>query len=146
MNDVVSKLNKGLREGSTKIDLTKGVGNSLSKNLDKFKDEYGKFSKFIEGGKIDFIDTKEAVKSGENLIKTFREIKRIAGDFEDLTLIEAKRLFPEAFDSKVSSLLGGLEKLSSSMDKLSSKQLDLSATEKELGELQDRAAELQKIM
>jgi hypothetical protein len=31
MNDVVSKLNKALREGTTKIDLTKGVGNSISK-------------------------------------------------------------------------------------------------------------------
>jgi hypothetical protein len=38
------------------------------------------------------------------LIKTFREIRRIVGDFDDLTIIDAKKIFPEAFDSRVSDL------------------------------------------
>jgi hypothetical protein len=139
MNDVVSKLNQGLREGTTKVDLTKGVGSSLSKNLDKFKDEYSRFSKFIEGGKIEFADAKDAVKSGETLIKTYREMKRIVGDFNDLTVLDAKKLFPDAFDSRVSELLGGLDKLSSAMVKLDSKQLDLSTAKTEMKELRDRA-------
>ena len=146
MNEVVSKLNQGLREGATKVDLTKGVGSSLSKNLDKFKDEYSRFSKFIEGGKIQFADAKDAVKSGETLIRTYREMKRIVGDFNDLTVLDAKKLFPDAFDSRVSDLLGGLDKLSSAMTKLDSKQLNLSTAKTEMKELRDRAQELEATM
>jgi hypothetical protein len=89
--------------------------------MDKFKDEYSKFSKYIEGGKIDFADSKDAIKSGETLIKTFKEMRRIIGDFDDLTVIDAKKLFPDAFDSRVSDLLKGLNGLSSAMAKLESK-------------------------
>ena len=143
MNEVVSKLNQGLREGTTKVDLTKGIGSSLSKNLDKFKDEYSKFSKFIEGGKIEFADAKDVVKSGEALIKTFREMKRIVGDFDDLSVIDAKKLFPDAFDSRVTDLLGGLDKLSSAMAKFESKQIDLAAAQTEMQDLRDKAKELE---
>jgi hypothetical protein len=44
MNETLSKLDKGLRDGTTKLDLTKGVGNSISKQMETFKTEYQKFA------------------------------------------------------------------------------------------------------
>ena len=37
MSQVVADLNKGLREGATKIDLTKGIGNTVSKQITPFR-------------------------------------------------------------------------------------------------------------
>ena len=146
MEEVVSKLNKELREGTTKVDLTKGIGASLSKNIEKFKEEFSRFSKLTEGGKVEFGDSKDAIKSGENLIKTFRELKRIVGDFDDLSVLDAKRLFPDAFDSRVGELLKGLNGLSAAMGKLETKRLDLSSAESELETLRAKADEFQKKM
>ena len=140
MNEVVGKLNKGLREGATKVDLTKGIGSSLSKYIDKFKDEYSKFTKLTEGGKVDFADSKEAIKSGEAIIKTFKEMQRVVGDFKDLSVVDAKKLFPEAFDSRVGELQKGLSGLYNAMNKLESKNLELKTAKDALTELTTDAA------
>jgi hypothetical protein len=38
------------------------------------------------------------------MLKTFKELKRIVGDFNDLTVFEAKKLFPDAFNNEVEEL------------------------------------------
>lgn len=146
MNEVVNKLNKGLREGTTKVDLTKGIGNSLSKYIDKFKDEYSKFTKLTEGGKVDFADSKEAIKSGEAIVKTFKEMQRVVGDFKDLSVIDAKKLFPEAFDSRVGELQKGLNGLYNAMNKLESKNFELKTAQDGLTELTQDAARFKEII
>ena len=146
MNEVVGKLNKGLREGATKVDLTKGIGSSLSKYIDKFKDEYSKFTKLTEGGKVDFADSKEAIKSGEAIIKTFKEMQRVVGDFKDLSVVDAKKLFPEAFDSRVGELQKGLSGLYNAMNKLESKNLELKTAKDALTELTTDAARFKEVI
>jgi hypothetical protein len=64
MDDVVSKLNKGLREAETKIDLTKGIGSSISKYIEKYKEESSRFAQLTSGNKVEFGDYQDAIKSG----------------------------------------------------------------------------------
>ena len=130
MDQVVSKLNNGLKDGSIKMDLTKGVGNSLSKQISGFKQEYDKFFKNLkplDDGtfSLDIKNSKETLKSGEQIVKTFKELQRVVGNFENLEVLEAKKLFPQAFSSEVDGLLKGLEKLSHSMSQLDSKRASL---------------------
>jgi hypothetical protein len=73
-------------------------------------------------------------------------MRRVVGDFDDLTVIDAKKLFPDAFDSKVSDLLKGLNGLSSAMTKLEAKQLDLTTAQTEMGELTREAQRLQRLV
>ena len=65
MNETLAKLDKGLREGTTKLDLTKGVGNSISKQMETFKTEYQKFAQMTKDNKVSFMDSKDAIRSGE---------------------------------------------------------------------------------
>ena len=144
MNDVVSKLNKGLREGTTKIDLTKGVGNSISKYIETFKTEYSKFAQLTKNGKVEFGDTKDAIRSGEQMIKTFSELKRIVGNFEDMSLFDAKKMFPEAFNSKVDSLGKKLNALRENIVSLDSKKIELEGARQALNDLTVKQQALQK--
>lgn len=146
MNEVVNKLNQGLREGATKVDLTKGIGLSLSKQIDKYKTELGKFSELTKGNKVEFADAGNAIKSGENLIKTFREIKRVVGDFDNLSVFDAKKLFPDAFDTKVSDLLSSLSNLEASLTRLNQKQISLQTARDEITSLKKDAEAFKGLM
>lgn len=144
MNDVVSKLNKGLREGTTKIDLTKGVGNSISKQIETFKTEYSKFIQLTKDGKLEFGDTKDAIRSGEQMVKTFSELKRIVGNFEDMSLLDAKKMFPDAFDSKIDLLSKKLNTLRENIVSLDSKKIELNDAQQALSDLTAKQQALQK--
>jgi hypothetical protein len=74
MKGTIDKLDDGLKKGVTKIDIGKGIGASLTKSIEKFRDEYANLSKLTEGNTVKFGDSKEAVRSGERLIKLYREI------------------------------------------------------------------------
>ena len=52
MDKVVTELKSGLSEANTKIDFTKGAGSSISKLVDKFKNEFSKFNQLTEGGQL----------------------------------------------------------------------------------------------
>ena len=73
MDNTVSKLQKGLKEGVTNLDMTKGIGSSLSKAMSVFKDEFKHFSDLTKSGSISLIDTKEMIRSGEKIILKYRE-------------------------------------------------------------------------
>ena len=144
MDQVVSKIKKGLNEGTTKIDMTKGIGNQLSKSLGTFKEEYNKFLRLTSNNELKFADTKEAIHSGEQMIKIFKELERVIGNFDDLTIVDAKKLFPQAFNQRIGDLykqLGGLKTL---LDNLSVKELDMKNAEKKLRELRTEGELLQQ--
>jgi hypothetical protein len=74
MNQTVSQLQDGLKKGITSLDMSKGLGNSLSKTLSTFQDEFKHFSDLTKSGKLNFMDSKEAIRSGEKIIEKYREI------------------------------------------------------------------------
>ena len=144
MDKVVTGLKSGLSEANTKIDFTKGIGASVSKLVDKFKNEFSKFNQLTENGKLDIGNTKEALKSGKNLIDAYKELQRIIGDLNSLTVIDAKKLFPDAFDQRVENASKKLKDFSNNWSKISEKQLKLDQAKTELQVLTDKLKELEK--
>lgn len=144
MDKVVTGLKSGLSEANTKIDFTKGIGASVSKLVDKFKNEFSKFNQLTENGKLDIGNTKEALKSGKNLIDTYKELQRIIGDLNSLTVIDAKKLFPDAFDQRVENASKKLKDFSNNWNRISEKQLKLDQATTELQVLTDKLKELEK--
>lgn len=144
MDKVVTGLKSGLSEANTKIDFTKGIGASVSKLVDKFKNEFSKFNQLTENGKLDIGNTKEALKSGKNLIDTYKELQRTIGDLNSLTVVDAKKLFPDAFDQKVENASKKLKDFSNNWQKISEKQLKLDQAKTELQVLTDKLKELEK--
>ena len=144
MDKVVTGLKSGLSEANTKIDFTKGIGASVSKLVDKFKNEFSKFNQLTENGKLDIGNTKEALKSGKNLINAYKELQRIIGDLNSLTVIDAKKLFPDAFDQRVENASKKLKDFSNNWNRISEKQLKLDQAKTELQVLTDKLKELEK--
>lgn len=144
MDKVVTGLKSGLSEANTKIDFTKGIGASVSKLVDKFKSEFSKFNQLTENGELDIGNSREALKSGKNLIDTYKELQRIIGDLNSLTVIDAKKLFPDAFDQRVENASKKLKDFSSNWSRLSEKQLKLDQAKTELQVLTDKLKELEK--
>lgn len=142
MDKVVNELQSGLREGITSTDLTKGVGNNLSKLLDKFKKEYGAFSKLTEGGSLDFSRSAEGIKAGKNLLTTFEELQRIMGDISTKSTLDLKKMFPEAFNSRVDSFRKSLNGLLGNLDDLAKKNLSKSTLETEISNLEAKISGL----
>ena len=144
MDKVVTGLKSGLSEANTKIDFTKGIGASVSKLVDKFKNEFSKFNQLTENGKLDIGNSREALKSGKNLIDTYKELQRIIGDLNSLTVIDAKKLFPDAFDQRVENASKKLKDFSNNWNRISEKQLKLDQAKTELQVLTDKLKELEK--
>lgn len=144
MNEVVQKLQDGLSKGSAQIDFTKGAGKNVSKLLGTFTDEYKKFQSLTKNGNLDILDSKKALQSGEKIISTFRELQRIVGDFSSLTVVDAKKLFPEAFDKRVDDARQALNGLLSATQKLNNKKIELDAANEEVANLTNKVSELQK--
>lgn len=144
MNDTINKLKTGLSDvANTKIDFTKGVGSSVSKLIDKFKNEFSKFNQLTDGGKLDIGNAKEALKSGQNLIGTYKELQRVIGDLNSLTVVDAKKLFPDAFNQKVENASKKLKDFGNNWNKISEKQLKLDQAKTELQVLTDKLKELE---
>lgn len=136
MDKIVSDLKRGLGEGATKVDLTKGLGNSLSKSISKFKDEYDKFTRLTKDGQLKFGDSKEAIQSGEQMVKIFKELQRVVGNFEELTLFDAKKMFPQAFDARVNELQNKMKNFQETLSRLEIKGIEVSEADRELKRLQ----------
>ena len=144
MNEVVQKLQDGLSKGSAQIDFTKGAGKNVSKLFSTFTDEYKKFQSLTKNGNLDILDSKKALQSGEKIISTFRELQRIIGDFSSLTVVDAKKLFPEAFDKRVDDARQALNGLLNDVQKLNNKKIELDAANEEVANLTNKVGELEK--
>ena len=146
MDKVVTELKSGLSEANTKIDFTKGAGSSISKLVDKFKNEFSKFNQLTEGGQLKVGDTKEALRSGQNLINTYRELQRIIGDFKSLTVVDAKKLFPDAFDQRIDATNQKLKDYVKQLDKINEKTLNLKQEKRALESLQTKYNQLNETL
>ena len=144
MNEVVQKLQEGLSKGSAQIDFTKGSGKNISKLFDTFTNEYKRFQSLTKDGILNVTDSKKAIQSGEKIISTFRDLQRIVGDFSSLTVADAKKLFPEAFDKRVDDARQALNGLLSATQRLNSKKIELDAADAEVKSLTNKVSELQK--
>lgn len=144
MNQIIQKLQEGLSKGSAQIDFTKGAGKQVSRLFDTFTDEYKKFQSLTKNGNLDVLDSKKALQSGEKIISTFRELQRIIGDFSSLTVVDAKKLFPDAFDKRVDSARESLQSISKAIETLNSKKINLATAESQLETLKAEAESLSK--
>lgn len=144
MKKTVAEMRKGLSEGAAKIDISKGIGASLSKQLSNFKDEYDKFSRLTSGNLLNLNDSKEALKSGEQMIKIFKEIQRVSGNFKGLTVFDAKKMFPQAFQNEVAELQKKLNGIRSTLANLEIKQFDLDQAKKDLSNLNTKVEGFKK--
>lgn len=144
MDQIIQKLQKGLSAGSAQIDFTKGAGKQVSRLFDTFTNEYKKFQSLTKNGNLDILDSKKALQSGEKIISTFRELQRIIGDFSSLTVVDAKKLFPEAFDKRVDNARQALNGLLNAAQKLNNKKIELDAANAEVANLTNKVGELKK--
>jgi hemerythrin superfamily protein len=69
------------------------------------------------------------------MVKTFSELKRVVGNFEDMSLLDAKKLFPDAFDSKVDLISKKLNTLRENIVSLDSKKIELNDARQALSDL-----------
>jgi hypothetical protein len=69
------------------------------------------------------------------MVKTFSELKRIVGNFEDMSLLDAKKMFPDAFDSRVDLLSKKLNTLRENIVSLDSKKIELNDARQALSDL-----------
>ena len=134
MDKIVSELKNGLEKGTTKVDLTKGLGGSLSKLMVKYQEQSQKFVSSIKEG-VELKDSSQVIKQGENLIKTYSELERIIGNINTLSIKDARSLFPEGFDRKVEDARQALSSYLSAVEKVSKQQLNLNSAKQEVNRL-----------
>ena len=142
MDKTITQLQQGLNKGITNLDMSKGIGNSLSKTMSAFKEEFGKFSDLTKSGNLELIDSKKALQSGERIVEKYREIQRIVGNFSDLKLVDAKKLFPDAFNNEIGEFQNKLQILQQNLNNLEIKGMETTAAETKLTALQTQAEEL----
>lgn len=142
MDKTVNQLQQGLSKGITSLDISKGIGNSLSKTMSVFKTEFEKFSELTKSGSLELVDSKKALQSGEKIVEKYREIQRIVRNFDDLKLIDAKKLFPDAFKSEIGEFQNKLQILRQNLNNLEIKGMEATAAETKLTALQTQAEEL----
>ena len=145
MGKVISELQRGITQGTTKLDLTKGLGASLSKEIASFEKDYARIQKLIAGGVLQLGDTKEFTKKSEHMLSTFEEIQRVIRNLDTLTVLDAKKLFPAAFDERVESLKSTLGGLTDSFDKLAAKNINKSKLESDIAALETSVKELNEL-
>ena len=145
MGKVISELQRGITQGTTKMDLTKGLGASLTKEIASFEKDYARIQKLTAGGVLQLGDTKEFTKKSEHMLSTFEEIQRVIRNLDTLTVLDAKKLFPAAFDERVESLKSTLGGLTDSFDKLATKNINKSKLESDIATLETSVKELNEL-
>ena len=144
MGKVVSDLQDGIKKGTTKLNISKGIGATISKEIASFEKDFERIQKLTAGGVIQLGDTKEFTKKSQHLISTFENLQRIIGGFDDLELLDAKKLFPQAFNAKVKELKDSLAGLSKGFEVLAQKKLEKGKLESEIQALTVEIEELKK--
>ena len=131
-----------MNSGMSKIDLTKGIGKDLTKLLSKFASESSKMAQLIPNNLLNIDDSGEFEKTGKNIIKIFKDIQRIANDFNGKELVDAKKLFPDAFDKRVSDLYKRMEDIGNSFARVAQKEAELVKSNNNIKGLTDKLNEL----
>lgn len=153
LNDTVSKLQKGISQGVTKMDLSKGTGKALTGHIRAFKDEYDEFQKYIKtdsSGKsfVDFEDSGKVIASGKHLLKVFEDIQQVMHGINSKDAVGFDKLFPQGKIGDADDLLKSLEKVEPKLRELQEKQTlritltgDITSIETRLAELKAELAE-----
>lgn len=96
----------------------------LKKLLTEFDKEAKNFSRLKPGQEIDLSQSKELLKSGENIQKIYRTIVAEYGDLAKMDVNMAKKLFPDEFNTnakKALDLISGFSNSSKGIGELESK-------------------------
>ena len=59
------------------------------------------------------------------MVKIFKELQRVVGNFEELTLFDAKKMFPQAFDARVSELQNKMKNFQETLSRLEIKGIEV---------------------
>ena len=103
MNEVVSGINKGLKEAQ--YNTNKQL--SFDKKMDSFKDAYNKVLSYInDKNEVNFIDFSQFEKDVVKVKNVFKEISQIGKSLKEIDIPEAKNLFPDSFKSTRKDLEG----------------------------------------
>lgn len=119
MNEVVGKIQNGMKNAN--FDFLKNL--KAAKLFDNYKNEYKNFQGYIKDNSINPLEAKDAIKSGNNIIKMFRDIKLQYGDLSNVSMEMAKKLFPEAFSVDIEKAQKYIKNLEADVEKLSKKRL-----------------------
>ena len=89
MDKVVGKIQNGMKNSN--FDFLKNL--KAAKLFDNYKNEYKNFLGYIKDNSINPLEAKDAIKSGNNIIKMFRDIKLQYGDLSNVSMEMAKKFF-----------------------------------------------------
>lgn len=127
LNDTVTKLKKGISDGVTKMDLSKGAGKAFSEYIRNFQNSYTELQKYIKkdaGGNsfIQLDDSGKAISAGKNLLKVFGDIQQVMQGINSKDAAGLAKLFPQGSTGDVDKLLKSLEGLSPKLKELQDKE------------------------
>ena len=144
-DSTIKDLQSKLKSGALSMDLTKGIGKDLSKLFANFETGFSRLKQLTPDGFLNIGDSQEFQKEGKNIIKTIQEISRIAGDLGTKNLLDAKKLFPSAFDSRTSDLLSRINQIDAAFQTLGRKQNAFNNLEVEIKGISDRLQEVENL-
>lgn len=143
MDKAVKDFESQLKNSSIKIDMTKGIGKDLSKLISNFQSSFSKVESLIQPDNLlNLGDAKDFQKQGDSVIRTFKEIQRIATTMSTQELIDAKKLFPSAFDSRVGEMIKALSGIGDKFTQLANKNADLVKLNGEIANLKTELSDL----
>ena len=144
-DSTIKDLQSKLKSGALSMDLTKGIGKDLSKLFANFETGFSRLKQLTPDGFLNIGDSQEFQKEGKNIIKTIQEISRIAGDLGTKNLLDAKKLFPSAFDSRTSDLLSRINQIDAAFQTLGRKQNAFNNLEVEIKGISARLQEVENL-
>lgn len=147
LNDTVTKLKKGISDGVTKMDLSKGAGKAFSGYIRDFQNSYAELQKYIKkdasgNSFIQLDDSGKAISAGKNLLKVFGDIQQVMQGINSKDAAGLAKLFPQGSIGDVDKLLKSLEGLSPKLKELQDKEALRIAVTSDIKTLE---AEIQRI-
>ena len=142
MDKVVSKMKTGLQDANKEAIKS----TNFTKLFSDYTDEYKKFKSFISSDGIDILDSKEALRSGEKIIKLFKQIQSNYGDLSNMDVNLAKKLFPSEFTGQAKKAQEAIDKYENSVKRIDELEVDLSAERTELERLRIAAESAQNAL
>lgn len=142
LNKVVTQLKEGLSKGVTQVDMSKGIGKSISGLIRTFQTEYDEFSRLTKNGVLNMDDSGPAITSAKKLLRVFDELQDVMSGIESKDANALKKLFPNGFDKNISDLGKELDKVSQKIKNLSTAKTQKLGLEAEVERLQ---AELEQL-
>ena len=142
LNQVVTQLREGHSNGATQIDMSKGIGKSISGLIRTFQTEYDEFSRLTKNGVLNMDDSGPAITSAKKLLRVFDELQDVMSGIESKDANALKKLFPSGFDENISNLGKELDKVGQKIKNLSTAKAQKLGLEEEVERLQTELEQL----